>query len=116
LAISLSSTFVNSYSKQLSIQICAEDDELGDGETVTDGVIDTDGVGVDVTLVLGVGVGVSEVVIDGVGVTDEEGDTVIEGVGVTVGVGVGELEGQGSIAIQASQSPPEFVKLTPSEE
>jgi hypothetical protein len=63
----------------LSIQICAEDEELGDGETVTDGVIDTDGVGVDVVLVLGVGVGVSELVIDGVGVT----------VGVVVGVGDG---------------------------
>jgi hypothetical protein len=99
LAISLSSTFVNSYSKQLSIQICAEDDELGDGETVTDGVIDTDGVGVDVTLVLGVGVGVSEVVTDGVGVDVE----VILGEGVLVGVGVGEFDGQGLRFVQSSQ-------------
>lgn len=83
-------------------------------------MIDTEGVGVDVRLVVGVGVDVRLVVGVGVDVTLVVGVgvvvDVIDGVGVTVGVGVGELEGHGTIPIQAVQSPPEFVKLTPAEE
>jgi hypothetical protein len=60
-----------------------------DGETVTDGVKEVDGVGVgvDVGLTLGVGVDVG----------------LILGEGVFVGVGVGEFDGQGLRFVQSSQ-------------